>query len=364
MCREIWGDRFMEQDQRPLWKKLKEIPELPGIYQMLDSRGRIIYIGKSKCLKRRVHSYFVESPAWDKAGKMAPLIYDINYIVTDTHLEAMLLECEMIKSIKPHFNSLMKNDERYVYLTISSENRGKLLKTTTVREPGSFGLFRSRSRLQNFIDSMENLYPFTEEKRKLKFDYHVFPAKMTAEEQEETRRILKKLFTDLKVMEEFLNLLEKKMKKAAKEQKFETALKYRDLMELTGYVRKNLREYGEWISSRFICAEETDKGTKYFFIDKGLVIHKAFLTDERHFLIDENEQGNDTEIENGNKNGDKHKDKNEDRSRRENFLQEFKEISLDIIKSGKMVEMTEKQLADYQDIVFSECSKMKKYPLQ
>ena len=75
---------------------------------MLDFKGNIIYIGKSKCLKKRVHSYFVKSPVWEKAKKMAPLIYDINYIVTDTHLEAMLLECEMIKTIKPYFNAAMK----------------------------------------------------------------------------------------------------------------------------------------------------------------------------------------------------------------------------------------------------------------
>lgn len=339
----------MEQDQRLYREKLKEIPELPGVYQMIDSKGRIIYIGKSKCLKKRVHSYFVESPAWEKAEKMAPLIYDINYIVTDTHLEAMLLECELIKTIKPCFNAAMKNDERYVYLTLSVENKGKLLKATAAREADSFGLFRSRSRLQRFADSMENLYPFTKIRKKLRFEYHVFPVKMTAEEREETHGILKELLTDPQNMEEFLNLLEKKMKKAAKEQKFETALKYRDLMDEAGYVRKNLHEYGEWINSRFICEAETDRGTKYFFIDKGMVIHKAFLTDE-------GKQGNDMEIENGSE--------NEDRSRRENFLQEFMETSLDMIKSGKMVQLTEKQLVDYQDIVFSECSKMKKYPLQ
>lgn len=338
----------MDQDKQFLRKKLKEIPELPGIYQMLDSKGRIIYIGKSKCLKKRVHSYFVESPVWEKAAKMAPLICDINYIVTDTHLEAMLLECEMIKTVKPHFNALMKNDERYVFLTLSvfsDGSRGKLLKVTAAREENSFGLFRSRSRLQNFIDSMENFYPFSEKRKKMQFEYHVFPKKMEEKEQEETRAILKKMFTDPAKMEEFLNLLEKKMKKAAKEQKFETALKYRDLLELAEYVRKNLREYGEWIHSSFICSEETNRGTKYFFINNGLVIHKSFPENE-DTIADGGEQGND------------------DDSRREFFLTEFAEESLDILKSGKTVPMTEKQMADYQDIVFTECAEMKKYPLQ
>lgn len=343
----------MDQDKQLLSKKLKEIPELPGIYQMLDSKGRIIYIGKSKCLKKRVHSYFVESPVWEKAAKMAPLICDINYIVTDTHLEAMLLECEMIKTVKPLFNTLMKNDERYVFLTFSNlsvRSGGKILKATATREENSFGLFRSRSRLQNFIDSMENLYPIAKKRKKLQFEYHVFPVKMVEKEREETCAILKKMFMDPAEMEEFLKLLEKKMKKAAKEQKFETALKYRDLMEHTGYVQRNLREYREWTHSRFLCSEETKRGTKYFFIDNGLVIHKAFPENKDTLLADGGERGNDNS--------------SSDCDRKEIFLKEFEEVSLNILKSGKKVPMTEKQMADYQDIVFTECAKMKKYPLQ
>lgn len=315
-------------DKQSIREKVKEIPELPGIYQMLDSEGRVIYIGKSKCLKKRVQSYFVESPVWDKASKMAPLIYDINYIVTDTHLEAMLLECEMIKSRKPYFNAAMKNDERYAYLTVSDENgaksgkKEKPMKITAEREEVSFGPFRSRSRLQSFIDSMENLYPFTEKKKKLQFEYHVFPVKMTKEERKETCRILKRLFTDQEVMQEFLSLLEKKMKKAAKEQKFETALKYRDSMELAGYVRKNLREYGEWINQRMIYTEETPKGRKYFYIDNGLVINKAFLIEESNEAA---------------------------------FVKDFTEKSERLIKTGEVKNMTEKERIDYQDIVFSEC---------
>lgn len=316
-------------DKQSIREKVKEIPELPGIYQMLDSEGRIIYIGKSKCLKKRVQSYFIDSPAWEKAVKMAPLIYDINYIVTDTHLEAMLLECEMIKSRKPYFNAAMKNDERYVYLTFSNEKgeksgkKEKPLKITAEREEVSFGPFRSRSRLQSFIDSMENLYPFTEKRKKLQFEYHVFPVKMAEEERKENCRLLKRLFTDQEVMQEFVSLLERRMKKAAKEQKFETALKYRDLMELTGYIRKNLREYCEWVNCRMIFIEETPKGRKYFYIKNGLVIHKAFLKEESEEAV---------------------------------FVKDFIEASEKLIKGGKVKNMTEKEMTDYQDIVFSECS--------
>lgn len=325
------------KDGRPVWGKLKDIPELPGIYQMIDSKGNIIYIGKSKCLKKRVHSYFVESPKWEKAQKMAPFIYDIRYIVTDTHLEAMLLECEMIKNRKPYFNTLMKNDERYVYLILSDQKKGKPLTVAYAREQISFGPFRSRSRLQEFIDSLTNLYPFTENRKKLQFEYHFFPEKLTQEEWAENQRLLKKLLTVPNVMEEFLRLLEKKMKKAAREEKFETALKYRDLIQNTRYVQKNLCEYGEWMSQQLVYTEDTWKGKKYFFIHNGMVIHKSMVINE----------GDDSE---------------------ELLLKEFVRESQDLLNALQAEnqikavwlqqgEAGEKVRMDFQDIVYAELAK-------
>lgn len=290
-------DRNVQRDeQRPLWNRLKELPELPGVYQMLDSKGSIIYIGKSKCLKKRVHTYFVENPKWEKAQKMAPLIYDIRYIVTDTHLEAMLLECELIKREKPHFNVLMKNDEKYVYLTVSGqrqqsekkqdgekqskEARGKLLTITNTRKEYSFGPFQSKARLQDFVDSMENFYPFTEKRKRVQTQYHVFPVKMSEAERNETGRILLKLFSEPEYAEVFIRSLERKMKTAAREEKFETALKYRDLIQGFRSVQKGLREYQTWLNQDFVYTEQTIRGRKYFFIHEGLVVYKELMPEK------------------------------------------------------------------------------------
>src|SRR5690554_855055 len=108
-------------------EKLDQIPPLPGIYKMLDSRGNIIYVGKSMCLRKRVSSYFTGNHRWKKVEKLVFFTADIDYIVTDTHLEARLLECEMIKKLKPVFNSQMKNDNGYVYLKVESDSRYKVL---------------------------------------------------------------------------------------------------------------------------------------------------------------------------------------------------------------------------------------------
>ena len=287
---------IQRDEQRPLWDRLKELPELPGVYQMLDSKGSIIYIGKSKCLKKRVYTYFVKNPKWEKAQKMAPLIYDIRYIVTDTHLEAMLLECELIKREKPHFNVLMKNDEKYVYLTVSGrgqqseekqgeekqskEARGKLLTITNTRKEYSFGPFQSKARLQDFVDSMENFYPFTEKRKRIQAQYHVFPVKMSEAERNETGRILLKLFSEPEYAEVFICSLERKMKTAAREEKFETALKYRDVIQGFQSVQKGLREYQTWLDQDFVYTEQTIRGRKYFFIHEGLVVYKELMPEK------------------------------------------------------------------------------------
>jgi len=154
---------------------LNNIPELPGIYKMLDSKGNIIYIGKSKCLKKRVKSYFINSPKWEKVTKLVSFIHDIDYIITDTHLEARLLECELIKLNQPVFNSQMKNDKRYVYLKVENYNSYSPLSVVRERENNTFGPFRSQSTLRNIIDSLRNIYPITKIKHTYTFDYHILP---------------------------------------------------------------------------------------------------------------------------------------------------------------------------------------------
>ncbi|WP_313129783.1 GIY-YIG nuclease family protein [Anaerocolumna sp.] len=145
-----------------LSEKLKErlhtLPELPGVYKMLDSQGNIIYIGKSKCLKKRVKSYFVNSPKWEKVNKLVRFIEDIEYEVTDTHLEARLLECELIKKRKPSFNSQMKHDKNYVYLKVAEFNNHNSLSIILDREDNCYGPFRRKFSIYDIIDSLKHRF--------------------------------------------------------------------------------------------------------------------------------------------------------------------------------------------------------------
>lgn len=308
-----------------LEKKLKELPEAPGIYQMLDKHGNIIYIGKSKCLKKRVHSYFVPSPVWDKAKEMSRFIVDLEIIVTDTHLEAMLLECEMIKRLKPHFNAMMKNDEKYSYLTVEENYRRNPLKITEVREEASFGPFRRKGQIQDVIDTMRNLYPIIKNRSKYEFDYHIFPCVMEKEIFAENRKNLTKLFSSKTEMGRFLKSIEREMKRAAEDESFERAMKYRDLHMRLTYFQKSLNRFEKWQKTDLVYAVPLEEGYKLFYISDG------------HIILKEKVVGNTENI-------------------RCKFVEKAKRVDRKVF-----VEQTEKELLDYRDIVCAELSQASEY---
>jgi excinuclease ABC subunit C len=99
--------------------KVKHLPSSPGVYLMKDINGQIIYVGKAKNLKNRVRSYFQNSKAHtQKIIKLKASLKDFDYILTDTEFEAFMLECELIREMKPIFNRMMKSPQSYVYIRI------------------------------------------------------------------------------------------------------------------------------------------------------------------------------------------------------------------------------------------------------
>lgn len=257
-----------------LKEKLNDIPEAPGIYKMLDSKGTIIYIGKSKCLKKRVKSYFVDSPKWEKVKRMVPLIKDIEYVVTDTHLEAMLLECELIKKIQPYFNVQMKNDKSYVYVKIGTENRFAPLSVVYERGEFCYGPFRRKRVLQEMIDDLKKIYPIVKNKEKYQFEYHVLPVEMTSEEFKENSKVMKELFLDTKKMERLIQQLEKKMEEEAAYYRFELASKYRDIIQAVRYLKNGIDRYKELVEKNMLLKLEILNGYKLIFVSRGQVVYK------------------------------------------------------------------------------------------
>lgn len=253
-------------------KKLNILPDNPGIYKFLDSNGRIIYIGKSICLSRRVKSYFVNNPKWDKVKKMIPLIEDLEFIVTDTHLEARLLECELIKSVKPIFNSQMKNDERYAYIKVEEYNNHNPISVVYEREENSFGPFRRKFTLYKTLESLKNIYPIIKIEEKNDFNYNLFPLFMDRYTYEENKSILLDIFTNENSLELFIQEIEIKMKEAASLYKFETASIFRDIILSLNYLKNGINGYKNMFSKNIFLKLPIHNGYKLFFIYNGQIL--------------------------------------------------------------------------------------------
>jgi excinuclease ABC subunit C len=238
---------------------------------MLDAKRNIIYVGKSKCLKKRVKSYFVNTPKWEKVKKLVSFIDDIEITVTDTHLEARLLECELIKAIQPVFNSQMKHDKGYVYVKINEYNPYHSLSVVHEREGISFGPFRSRYHLQEFIDTLKNIYPIVKTENRYEFEYHLFPVFMGRETFQENREILIELLSDANQIGIFIDELGQKMKEAASECKFETAAKYRDLSDGMNLLKNGINGYKNLVTKDILLTIPSSNAYKLLFISHGQV---------------------------------------------------------------------------------------------
>ncbi len=126
-----------------LEEKLKSLPALPGIYQFKDKSGKVIYVGKAKNLRNRVRSYFHSSVTSPKTLALVKKITDLQLIVTDSELEALVLENNLIKELKPRYNILLKDDKTYPYIRVTNEPYPQIFATRDVIRDGSkyFGPF-------------------------------------------------------------------------------------------------------------------------------------------------------------------------------------------------------------------------------
>lgn len=255
-------------------EKLNSIPNLPGIYKFLDCYGKVIYIGKSKTLNKRVKSYFVDNPKWDKVNRIAPCIDDLEFIVTDTHLEARLLECELIKLIKPIFNSQMKHDEKYAYIKIEEHNRYNPISVVYNREENCYGPFRRKYSLYKIVESLKNLYPIIKSNDSYEYDYNLFPQSMNDATYEINKVVLMEIFSSDTHMETFIDGIEVKMREAASKYKFETASMYRDIIFNLNYLKTGISGYRNMFLKNIVLRIPIEKGIKLIFITYGQIAHK------------------------------------------------------------------------------------------
>jgi len=227
-----------------LQEKIQVLPNKPGVYLMKNSEDEIIYVGKAVSLKKRVRSYF-RSTRHDSAKTRALVknVADIEYILTDSELEALILECNLIKEHRPKYNINLKDDKSYPYLKITNEDYPRVIVTRKVVKDGSryFGPYTSATALRETMDLLKKLFlfrsckqtTFTNERPCLNFHIKRCLAPCVGRiSKDQYNKIIKQVILFLEGKQEDLVIkLEKDMEKAAANLEFERAAQIRNQVQ-------------------------------------------------------------------------------------------------------------------------------------
>ena len=252
---------------------------------MKDKNDGVVYIGKSKNLKSRVRSYFTKGEKPEKIIRMVHNLKDVDWIITDTHMEAQILECALIKKLKPIYNVQFKNHQNYFYLNVGTDSRKKPLLVYSEKQTfDSYGPYRGRSFVNQLLKQLENIYPITKVSDSYIFDYSVFPIKMNDKEFLENRTSLIEILGNEKANSNFISVARQRMIEASKNHRFETAKEFRDIKSGLEYLyNNNLKSNYRAMEKAVVVGEQIDRGIKLFYIVSGLIILKRTyddLTDE------------------------------------------------------------------------------------
>ena len=265
--------------------KLELLPDSPGCYLHKNKYGNIIYVGKAKNLKNRVRSYF--RGAHDtKTEALVSEIADFEYIVTDSNIEALLLEINLIQENKPRYNIMLKDDKSYPFIKISKERHPRLLITRQIKKDGGhyFGPYPDVGAANQTLKLLERLYPF----RKCKLPetqyclyYHLgqclahgdnLPS--LSDYDRMTKEVVQFLTgQDDKIVKD----LQEKMKHAASQMEFEKAAEYRDILQSISTLRTKQRVMAHDLQNRDVFGYYVDKGwmcVQVFFVRQGKLIER------------------------------------------------------------------------------------------
>ena len=273
-------------------EELKKLPGKPGVYLMHDARDEIIYVGKAVSLKNRVRQYFQSSRSKGlKIESMVPQIVRFEYIVTDSELEALVLECNLIKEYRPKYNTMLKDDKAYPFIRVTlQEEYPRVLFSRTMKKDKSkyYGPYTSAAAVKETIELIRKLYHLRSCSRKLPADigkdrpclyYHLHQCKAPCQgwiSREDYRRQVDQALCFLNGnFKEVLEDLEDKMRRAAEELKYEEAAEYRDLMDHVkriGEHQKITSKDGEDKDVIALALDREDAVAQVFFIRDGKLI--------------------------------------------------------------------------------------------
>lgn len=272
------------------------LPESPGCYQYLNENGEIIYVGKAKNLKRRVYSYFSKEHQSRKTAMLVSKIRDIKYVVVNTEEDALLLENNLIKRYKPHYNVLLKDDKTYPSICITNEYFPRIFKTRKIIRNGSiyFGPYSHIPTLNSLLELIKNLYPLRtchlpltpENIRNGKFnvclEYHIKNCKAPCIAKESHEDYMKYIQEAKEILKgntaEIERELLKQMQQLASEMKFEEAQIIKQKYDLLENYRSKSEVVSQILHNIDVFSIEDDEQSafiNYLHVTNGC-INQAF----------------------------------------------------------------------------------------
>ena len=273
-------------------EELKKLPSKPGVYLMHDDKDAIIYVGKAISLKNRVRQYFQSSR--NKGVKIEQMVTHIarfEYIITDSELEALVLECNLIKEHRPKYNTMLMDDKTYPFIkvTVQEEFPRVLFARQMYKDKAKYyGPYTSAGAVKDTIDLIHKLYgirtcnkqlPKMQGKERPCLNYHIHQCPAPCQgyiSKEEYAKSVKKVLTFLNGdYTPILKELEEKMLEASEEMEFEKAIEYRELLNSVTKIAQKQKITSSDMEDKDVIAmsvDQHDAVVQVFFIRDGRLI--------------------------------------------------------------------------------------------
>jgi len=295
-----------------LSEKLSNLPSKPGIYQFKDKNGKVIYVGKSKNLRNRVRSYFqIGKPQDAKTNAMIRHIFDFEIIIVDSEIEAFLLEDNLIKSLKPKYNIMLRDDKSYPYVRVTNEEFPRIFSTRRLIKDGSkyFGPFTDVRSIKQLIRSIRTIFQLrscdlklTENaisrgKFKVCLDYHIRKCQGPCEGYISREEYLNNVKSAIQVLSgktrEIEKILEDEMYSLSERMEFEKAAIVRNkLQALREFSSRQKVIFTDFIDRDIFGIAKIDS----YACSIVLKVREGKLLGKRHYIIKNAELDTEAEI--------------------------------------------------------------------
>lgn len=284
-----------------LQQKLESLPKKPGVYQFMDKSGKIIYIGKAKVLRHRVRSYFQDGrPVDAKMLRLLSRIQDLEIIITDSEMEALILEMNLVKEYRPRYNVNLKDDKSFPYIRVTNERIPRIFPTRKIVRDGSryFGPYTDVKSMRALLKTIKRIFPvrscnydLTEEavrkkKYKVCLDFHIHKCDGPCEglvSAKDYNQVVDQIVNFINGRDrQVVNELTEKMRSLAEKRRYEEAARLRDrikFIENFQYKQKVVTDDHKDRDVVAVAMEDEDACGVIFKIREGKIVGR------QHFYL-------------------------------------------------------------------------------